>query len=129
VDVAAGIILNQSGQVLLAQRPQGKHLAGFWEFPGGKIEPGEIPAQALVRELDEELSLKIEVKEPLGVFDHRYDWGPLRLHVFVVKALGAPRLSQDVAAIEWVRPQDIGGFALAPADVEPWRRFLALTGP
>jgi 8-oxo-dGTP diphosphatase len=129
MDVVAGIILNAEGRVLLAKRPQGKHLAGMWEFPGGKIEAGEIPVEALVRELDEELKLKIKIQSPLGVFDYRYDWGPLRLHVFVVRALNAPELSEDVAAFEWVMPGQVAGFYLAPADVEPWNRFQALTRP
>jgi 8-oxo-dGTP diphosphatase len=126
MDVVAAIILNQEGQVLLARRPAGKHLAGLWEFPGGKIEPGELPAQALVRELEEELSLEVKIQGPLGVFDYRYHWGPMRLHVFIVRALGTPRLSPDVAAIEWVVAERVTQYDLAPADVEPWRKFRAL---
>lgn len=129
MDVVAGIILNQDGQVLLAQRAEGKSLAGLWEFPGGKIEADEIPTEALVRELAEELNLKVKIKGPLGVFDYRYDWGPLRLHVFVATAVSVPELGEDHLAIAWAHADQVSGYELAPADVEPWRKFRGLSGP
>src|ERR1700722_20652981 len=94
--VASGIIENAHGEVLLALRPEGKHLAGMWEFPGGKIEDGESAAEALKRELKEELELDVRIVENLGIFPHVYDWGAIDLHVFRVEAVGEPRPTAHV---------------------------------
>ena len=72
IEVAAGILIDQRGRVLLMQRLPGKHLAGLWEFPGGKLEPGETIEQALVRELDEELDIEVLGSEPLISLPWRY---------------------------------------------------------
>lgn len=128
LDVVAAIILNTQGQILLAQRPEGKHLAGFWEFPGGKIEFGESHEEALHRELLEELNLTVRIRQAMGVFSHAYE--PLfqvRLSVFIVEALSIPAPSRDVAVFLWKDPQEIQAMDLAPADREPWRLFLSQT--
>ena len=109
---------------MIARRPEGKKLGGLWEFPGGKVEAGEMPEQALVRELHEELELRIEVKQALGSYDYTYDWGAMTLLVYVVKALNTPQCSADVPEFRFVDPRSVGEFPLAPADVQPWRDYL-----
>jgi len=130
--VVGGIILNEAGQILLAQRPQGKRLAGFWEFPGGKVEDGESLDSALQRELMEELNLKVEVLDDIGRFTHAYEWGVIELQVFAVRALNTPSLTPDVQAIRWLNPTEIETATLAPADLpalNEYRRRISSTGP
>ncbi len=132
VQVVAGIIEHSDGRVLLAQRPAGKHLAGLWEFPGGKIENGESPDQALVRELVEELNLEVSIREMIGQFEYRYDWGPMVLHVFVVRAISEAKASAEVATFNWVPVHEVASYSLAPADLKPWSVYLdqkAQSGP
>lgn len=128
VQVVGAIIENEEGCVLLAQRPPGKHLAGFWEFPGGKVEPGESAPEALKRELQEELALDVAIGRFLGVFPHTYDSGAIDLHVYVVKALNEPKRSQAVQVFKWLRPGKIRVGDLAPADVEPYKAYLSVSG-
>jgi 8-oxo-dGTP diphosphatase len=124
MDVVSGIIENESGQILLAQRPPGKKLAGQWEFPGGKIEAGESAEEALARELEEELFLKVKIEAALGVYPHAYDWGAIRLHVFIVRALNAPKPSADVQVFRWLDPSQIERSTLAAADLAPLDVYL-----
>lgn len=124
--VVGAIIENEQGQVLLAQRPAHKTLSGYWEFPGGKLEVGETAIQALHRELNEELHLNVEVNQDLGIFNFVYDWGAIGLHVFVVRALTAPRPSFDVQKFEWVSPDELRIKKLAPADIAPMAKYLHL---
>ena len=105
--------------------PPGKKLAGLWEFPGGKIESGESGEDALVRELKEELELDVRIVKGLGVFPHTYAWGSIDLHVYVVRALNAPRETQDVHAFKWVTPLSIARKQLAPADIKPLDIYLS----
>lgn len=126
IQVVAGIIENKNGEVLLAERPPGKHLAGLWEFPGGKIEPDESPDAALIRELKEELHLDIEILSRIGTFPFQYPETAIELHVYRVLALSLPQTSNDVHRFKWVKPQAIERVELAPADIEPLRAFLAL---
>jgi 8-oxo-dGTP diphosphatase len=123
--VVAGIIEDGDGRILLALRPEGKHLAGHWEFPGGKVESGESPDQALIRELDEELGLKIHLKRRLGSYDYVYGPQKLILHVYIVQALNSPRIGQDVPEFRFINAEDAASFRLAPADVKPWQDYLA----
>lgn len=126
--MSAAIIEDGEGRVLLAQRPPGKRLEGLWEFPGGKVEAGETPIDAIARELKEELSLEISIRRSLGAFDYTYEWGSITLHVFVVHPLNAPRPSEDVQVFKWVEPARVAEFPLAPADLEPWSCYRA-SGP
>lgn len=80
VDVAVGVLIREDGRVLLASRPEGKPWAGYWEFPGGKLEDGETVHQALVRELDEELGVRLVDSFPWFVKEHRYEHAHVRLH-------------------------------------------------
>ena len=85
VHVAAAVLQAADGRVLVAQRPAGVHLEGLWEFPGGKLEPGEAPAAAALRELEEETGLGGGVLEALTVIEHDYAEVAIRLHVFLVR--------------------------------------------
>ncbi len=122
--VAGAIIEDGEGRILLAQRPRGKRLEGLWEFPGGKLEPGETAEAALRRELKEELDLDIRLERKLGAFDFDYPWGQITLHVFIVKAESEPRPSADVEVFRWVERAEVGSFELSPADRDPWSCYL-----
>lgn len=90
-EVAAGILLDQSGRYLLGQRPMGKPYAGYWEVPGGKIEKGESVFEALKRELHEELGIEIQSSTELTVLEHDYPHAYVRLHVSVIRDwIGVP---------------------------------------
>lgn len=125
LEVVSGIIENDRGEVLLAQRPPGKHLSGSWEFPGGKIEKNETSIAALHRELKEELDLLIEVQETLGQFPFEYEWGRINLHVFIVKAGNWPTPTADVQVFKWVKANQIDADILVAADREPLFQYLA----
>ena len=124
IQVVAGIIENDQGQVLIAQRPEGKKLAGMWEFPGGKIDLGESGEAALKRELKEELELDVRIVKDLGVFPHSYSWGSIDLRAYVVSALTPPQKTQDVHAFKWVEATEIKREELAPADIRPLDFYL-----
>lgn len=116
--VAACALIDADGRVLVAQRPAGKALAGLWEFPGGKIEPGERPEQTLIRELKEELG--IVVKEaclaPLTFASHNYPEFHLLMPLYVCRrwdGLATPREGQQLA---WVRPNRLRDYPMPPAD-------------
>ncbi|KJV26129.1 Nudix family hydrolase [Luteibacter yeojuensis] len=116
--VMAGVLVDGAGRILIAQRPPGKHLAGMWEFPGGKLEPGEAPLAALERELDEELGIAVD---PLSFVDLiRVPWNygerAMLLEAVVVRAWSGEPRALDAAAIAWRLPHDIDPAMLAPAD-------------
>lgn len=114
--VMAGVLVGAWGEVLLAQRPPGKHLAGAWEFPGGKREPGESPQEALARELAEELAIRIAPGEPLVQVPWRYGDRVLLLDAWrVTRWTGTPR-SMEGQALRWCSPGEIDPAILAPAD-------------
>ena len=114
--VMAGLLLDTTGRVLLAQRPTGKHLAGFWEFPGGKLEPGETPLAALARELQEELGIQVLGAEPLIRVPWRYDARELLLDAWRVSSWrGEPR-SLEGQLLKWLAPVVVEPMTLAPAD-------------
>lgn len=116
--VMAGVLCDAHGRVLLAQRPPGKHLEGLWEFPGGKLEPGESPPQALVRDLREELDVRIEPRDgaPLIRIPWRYGERGLLLDAWrFTYWQGAPR-SLEGQALQWQHPADVDLAQLTPAD-------------
>jgi 8-oxo-dGTP diphosphatase len=117
IHVVAGVLLDASGRVLLAQRPEGKHLEGLWEFPGGKCEPGESPEQALVRELREELGIESEpATNPLIRVPWQYGSKRLQLDAMhVVRWQGTPS-SCEGQALQWVYPHRFDHAELTPAD-------------
>ena len=128
IDVAAGVLLNRQGEVLLAQRPKGKVYEGWWEVPGGKFEAGETAHEALARELDEELGLRIERSSPWCLREYHYPHGHVRLHVRRVwQWQGEPR-SLESQAFAWVDPRkraEMGVSPLLPA-TEPMMDWLLL---
>ncbi len=115
VTVTAGII-ERDGKVLIAQRKPGRHMGGKWEFPGGKIEPGETPAQSLARELEEELSLHAEI----GGFLCRTRWEgegiSLELLVYRVEAFTGNPVLREHREIRWVSPRELASLDLADSD-------------
>lgn len=117
IEVAAGIITDTRGRVLLMQRLPGKHLAGRWEFPGGKLEAGESVARALVRELDEELGIAVCASAPLIALPWRYPEKTVHLHALRVTAWqGEPR-AREGHPLRWVAVRDIDTAVMPPADV------------
>jgi mutator protein MutT len=116
IHVAAAVLFDRRGRILIAQRPAGKHLAGSWEFPGGKIEPGETRTAALARELQEELGVTIEHPRPLLRLRHAYPYGEVLLDVWVVRRYrGEPR-GLDGQALRWCSPRELPDVELLPAD-------------
>ncbi|MFK7965067.1 MAG: Nudix family hydrolase [Burkholderiaceae bacterium] len=124
-EVAVGILTRPDGQVLLAQRPAGKPYAGWWEFPGGKFEPGEQAHQALVRELHEELGLTIHESSAWLVREHAYEHARVRLHFRRIEHWSGEPESREEQAFRWCDPADAGVSPLLPATV-PLMRLLAL---
>lgn len=123
IDVAAAILENKKGEVLIAKRKKGK-LAGYWEFPGGKIEKGESPEQGLIRELNEEMNLEIEIEGYIGENIHSYDIGTIRLLAFKGKIIGGDIKLADHEEYIWINIQDLKKVNLAPADI-PFVKLLA----
>ncbi|HEY5046705.1 MAG TPA: 8-oxo-dGTP diphosphatase MutT [Rhizomicrobium sp.] len=117
--VAACALIDIDGRVLIAQRPQGRSMAGLWEFPGGKIEAGEGPETALIRELKEELA--IEVKEaclaPFAFASHAYPDFHLLMPLYVCRRWEGTPAPTEASAIKWVRPRELHGFPMPPADL------------
>ena len=112
----AGVLSDAEGRVLVAKRPAGKHLAGRWEFPGGKLDRGEAPLAGLRRELDEELGVTLESAEPLIRLRHDYHDRRVLLDVWrVTRYSGTPR-ALEAQALAWVMPDDLPGIDLLEAD-------------
>lgn len=116
--VVAAALIDADGRVLIAQRPQGKQLAGLWEFPGGKVDPGERPEQSLIRELAEELG--ITVKEdclaPLTFTSHAYEDFHLLMPLYVCRRWEGMVQSREGQALKWVRARNLRDYPMPPAD-------------
>ncbi|MCM2440116.1 8-oxo-dGTP diphosphatase MutT [Agrobacterium vitis] len=123
--VAACALLDSDGRILLAQRPEGKSLAGLWEFPGGKVETGETPEETLVRELEEELGIatKIPCLAPLTFASHTYETFHLLMPLYVCRRYEGMPQGREGQAIKWVKPRDLRSYPMPPAD-EPLIPFL-----
>lgn len=123
--VAACALIDADGRILLAQRPPGKSLAGLWEFPGGKIEPGETPEQTLVRELNEELgiSTKEACLAPLTFASHGYERFHLLMPLFVCRRYDGIPQGREGQLIKWVRAKSLRDYPMPPAD-EPLIPYL-----
>lgn len=116
VEVAAGVLTDAQGRVLLMQRLPGKHLAGLWEFPGGKLEPGETVAQALARELREELGVEVAASTPLIAIPWRYPEKTVRLHAMRVAAWRGDPVAREGHPLRWVHVHDMDVAAMPAAD-------------
>lgn len=123
LQVVAGIIEDEQGLILLAQRPTGKKMSGYWEFPGGKIEPGELAPEALKRELHEELELEVSIGRFMGIYKYNYEWGPIHLHIYLVRALTAPKRTDQVHVFKWINPAKVKASDLVPADIVPFEQY------
>ena len=130
-EVAVGILLRADGALLLTTRPAGKVYAGYWEFPGGKLEPTESPETALIRELDEELGLKVKPAclAPLTFASHSYPDFHLLMPLYVCRrweGFARPREGQRLA---WVRPGVLRDYPMPPADEPLIPHLVDLLGP
>jgi 8-oxo-dGTP diphosphatase len=116
--VVAVALIDYDGRILLAQRPEGKPMAGLWEFPGGKIAPGEAPEAALIRELHEELG--IDVAEaclaPFTFASHRYERFHLLMPLYVCRRWNGTPIPREGQQLVWVRPARLGEYPMPPAD-------------
>lgn len=116
--VAAAALIDRDGRVLLAQRPEGRSMAGLWEFPGGKVEPGETPEAALIRELREELGIDTWASclAPLTFASHAYEEFHLLMPLFACRKWeGVPRAAEG-QRLAWVRPERLADHPMPPAD-------------
>jgi 8-oxo-dGTP diphosphatase len=126
--VVACALIDTDGRILLAQRPPGSKMAGLWEFPGGKVEAGERPEQALIRELDEELGIKVAEAclAPLTFASHAYDDFHLLMPLYVCRrweGIAMPREGQNLA---WARPNRLRDYEMPPADAPLIPHLMAL---
>jgi len=116
--VVACALVDADGRVLMARRPEGKTLAGLWEFPGGKMEPGETPEDALIRELREELGIEVAKPclAPLAFASHTYADFHLLMPLYVCRRWQGTVRSAEGQALEWVRPAKMRDYPMPPAD-------------
>lgn len=122
-----GAILIENGKILCAQRGEGKSLAYLWEFPGGKIETGETPQEALIRELQEELMIEVEVQsEKFEETSYQYDFGLVTLTTFICfLKKGSPQLTEHIA-VEWLAPKELNTLEWAPADIPAVEKLMEM---
>ncbi len=123
--VAACALVDADNRILLAQRPQGKSLAGLWEFPGGKVEAGETPEETLVRELNEELGIvtKVACLAPLTFASHTYEKFHLLMPLYICRRYEGIPQGREGQAIKWVKSKALRDYPMPPAD-EPLIPFL-----
>lgn len=115
IEVAAGLI-RRNGRYLIARRKSGTHLAGFWEFPGGKRETGESLTECLQRELFEELGIRIDLPIPYQIIRHDYPERIVELHFFRCAIEEGEPTAIECEEIRWVRPDELAAFEFPPAD-------------
>jgi 8-oxo-dGTP diphosphatase len=117
--VVAAALVDKDGRVLLAQRPEGKQLAGLWEFPGGKIDDGERPETALIRELKEELGIDVTESclAPLTFASHAYEEFHLMMPLYVCRRWKGFVTAREGQAMAWVKPKDMKQYPMPPADL------------
>jgi 8-oxo-dGTP diphosphatase len=117
--VSAVALIDSDGRVLLTQRPEGKSLAGLWEFPGGKVEPGETPEAALIRELREELGIETHASclAPLTFASHSYPDFHLLMPLFACRKWDGIPHGAEGQALAWVRPAALRDYPMPPADL------------
>lgn len=123
--VAACALIDGDGRILLAQRPEGKSMAGLWEFPGGKVETGETPEETLIRELEEELGIRTKVAclAPLTFASHAYADFHLLMPLYVCRRYEGLPQGREGQALKWVRAKALRDYPMPPAD-EPLIPYL-----
>jgi 8-oxo-dGTP diphosphatase len=123
--VVACALVDVDGRVLIAQRPEGKQLAGLWEFPGGKVEPGETPEAALVRELKEELDIEVAQAclAPFVFTSHAYESFHLFMPLWLCRRWSGVVRAREHQALAWVKPARLNEYPMPPAD-EPLVAYL-----
>jgi 8-oxo-dGTP diphosphatase len=126
--VAACALIDADGRVLLTERPAGKSMAGLWEFPGGKIEPGERPEDTLIRELKEELGITVQEAclAPLTFASHNYPDFHLLMPLYVCRRWEGMVAAQEGQKLAWVRPNRLRDFPMPPADEPLIAHLMAL---
>jgi 8-oxo-dGTP diphosphatase len=126
--VAACALIDVDGRVLLAQRPQGKPMAGLWEFPGGKVETGERPEQSLIRELKEELGISVSdaCLAPLTFASHAYPDFHLLMPLYVCRRWEGTVTALEGQNLAWVRPNKLRDYGMPPADIPLVSHLMAL---
>jgi 8-oxo-dGTP diphosphatase len=117
--VVACALIDADNRILIAQRPEGKTLAGLWEFPGGKLEPGERPEPALIRELQEELGIRVEEPclAPLTFASHGYDSFHLLMPLYVCRKWEGTVTPREGQQLAWVRANKLRDYPMPPADI------------
>jgi len=117
--VAACALIDPDGRVLIAQRPADKQMGGLWEFPGGKVEPGESPEAALIRELAEELGIAVQEAclAPFSFASHSYADFHLLMPLYICRRWQGEPQAKEHTALKWVRPKDLKDYPMPPADV------------
>jgi len=126
--VAACALIDADGRVLLAQRPSGKSMAGLWEFPGGKVDPGESPEASLIRELNEELGIVVQESclAPLSFASHRYADFHLLMPLYVCRRWEGIVRAREAQKLAWVRPGRLRDYPMPPADAPLIAHLTAL---
>ncbi len=116
--VVAAALIDVDGRVLIAQRPDGKSMAGLWEFPGGKVDDGETPEEALIRELAEELDIDVADRclAPFTFVSHAYDDFHLLMPLYVCRVWQGEVTAKEHRALKWVRPVRLADYPMPPAD-------------
>jgi 8-oxo-dGTP diphosphatase len=117
--VVAAALIDSEGRVLIAQRPEGKNMAGLWEFPGGKVDEGEVPEFALMRELEEELGIETRPTcyTPVSFASHTYDDFHLLMPLYACRNWKGDITAHEHQALAWVRPVDMNEYDMPPADI------------
>jgi 8-oxo-dGTP diphosphatase len=128
--VVAAALIDADNRVLIAQRPQGKQLAGLWEFPGGKLDAGERPEDALIRELSEELGILVKSPclAPLAFASHAYEEFHLLMPLYVCRRWEGFVIPAEGQAVKWVRARDLRNHDMPPADAPLIAPLIDLLG-
>jgi 8-oxo-dGTP diphosphatase len=129
IDVAVGILMKPNGEVLLGQRPSGKPYPGYWEFPGGKVEPDESIFNALKREFYEELAIDIQTAEPWCCIEHVYPHAHVRLHFFISREWRGEPKSQEGQAFAWQGMLHVEPLLPATIPLIEWLDKLRFSAP
>jgi len=126
--VAAAALVDADGRVLICQRPEGKQLAGLWEFPGGKVEAGETPEACLIRELEEELGIVVThaCLAPFVFASHEYERFHLLMPLYLIRRWSGTPRAKEHQGLAWVKPAKLGDYPMPPADppLVAWLRDL-----